>query len=90
MTNCQIQWIDPNGNLTPDSNPSIGQIRTKNRVEQIGGRGVRFSASQWFHVCADHAKRLADPGMDIWEWRDCRDGKPMTAPTYLLECRGLD
>jgi hypothetical protein len=65
---CQIQWIDRSGRPTPDHNPSIGRIRTKDRVQQIDGRGVRFAASQWFHVCAVHAQQMDDPGMEIWEW----------------------
>ena len=63
---CEIKWI-VNGCETGDDNPSIGRIRTRDRVSQIGGRGVHFNASQWFHVCAEHAKRLSDPGMHIWE-----------------------
>lgn len=69
---CEIQWIDVSGRPTPDTNPSIGRIRTKARVEQIGGVGVRFEASPWFHVCACHAEQMDRHsmlhGMHIWEW----------------------
>jgi hypothetical protein len=65
---CQIQWIDSQGNPTPDSAPSIGRVRTKTRTEEIAGRRVAFDASPWFHICAWHARRLSDPGMQIWEW----------------------
>jgi hypothetical protein len=64
---CQIQWIDAQGNPTPDSNPSIGRVRTKERVEQHHGRAIKFVQSDWYCICAEQAKRLSDPGMDIWE-----------------------
>ena len=65
---CQIQWIDANGKPTPDNNPAIGQVRTKARHEIICGNSVHFEASQPFYICAQHAKRLCERGMDIWEW----------------------
>jgi len=68
VTTCCIKWIDANGNPTPDTNPAIGRARTVARVEQIHGRGVRFEASDWFPICAEHAKHLRDPGMHIWEF----------------------
>jgi hypothetical protein len=64
---CQIQWIDAFGRPTPDTNPAIARVRTVARVEQIAGRGVRFDASDWYCICADHAKRLGERGMHIWE-----------------------
>ena len=69
---CQIQWIDACGSPTPDCNPSIGRIRTKDRIQQIAGRGIRFAASPWFHVCKAHAKQMQEPGMEIWEWESER------------------
>ena len=68
MATCQIKWIDKSGQATPDTNPAIGRVRTVSRVEQIGGRGVRFDASDWFFICACHAKQLTDRGMHIWEF----------------------
>lgn len=66
---CQIQWIDAHGRPTPDSNPSIGRVRTIDRNEVMpDGRTYHHEASQWFHICADHARRMRDPGMHIWEW----------------------
>ena len=66
---CEIQWIDDYGNPTPDDNPSIGQVRTVDRHQEIGGRMVHFRASEWFHICDKHAKQMTEPGMDIWEWK---------------------
>lgn len=67
MHTCQIQWIDSQGNPTPDNNPAIMRVRTKTRVEQHHGRAITFEQSQWFCICADHAKQLDAPGMHIWE-----------------------
>jgi hypothetical protein len=68
MATCEIKWIDAAGKPTPDNNPAIGRARTKDRVQQIGGRGVHFEASPWFYVCACHAEQLSEPGMHIWEY----------------------
>jgi hypothetical protein len=66
---CEISWIDEDGITTPDSNPSIGRIRTRDRWVQISGAAIHhFSASRWFHICAEHAQRMDEDGMDIWEW----------------------
>jgi hypothetical protein len=65
---CQIRWIDNTGEATPDSNPAIGRVRTIDRVEQFRGQGMHFAASDWYNICAEHAKRLRDPGMHIWEF----------------------
>jgi len=65
---CQIQWIDETGKPTPDTNPAIGQVRTKPRQQLFCGRWVRFEMSAPFYICAEHAKRLSERGMEIWEW----------------------
>lgn len=67
MHTCQIKWVDDAGNPTPDTNPAIQRVRCKARVEQHHGRALQFSQSQWFYICAEHAKRLNDAGMHIWE-----------------------
>jgi hypothetical protein len=67
MNTCQIRWIDDQGNPTPDPNPAIARVRTIAHVAQIGGRGIKLEASDWFYICAEHAKRLNDRGMHIWE-----------------------
>jgi hypothetical protein len=64
---CQIQWIDDQGNPTPDTNPAIARVRTKARVEQHHGRSIKFEQSDWYCICAEHAKQLGEPGMHIWE-----------------------
>jgi hypothetical protein len=67
MTKCTIKWIDKQGNPTPDNNDAIMLVRTKHRFEQHHGRALEFGQSEWFPICACHAKRLNDPGMHIWE-----------------------
>jgi hypothetical protein len=66
---CKIRWIDDNGNPMPDTNPAIGIVRTIDRREWIGGRLIHFTASEWFPICAEHAKQLNEPGMHIWEFK---------------------
>lgn len=78
METCEIRWINHDGQPTPDSNPSVGRIRTKARVESyphVPGGVIRHDASDWFHVCAEHAKRLRESGMHIWEWETETLGK---------------
>jgi hypothetical protein len=69
MTNCKIRWIDGNGKPTDDTNPAIMEVRTIDRHEHIGGRTLHFESSDWFPICENHAKRLDEPGMHIWESR---------------------
>jgi hypothetical protein len=64
---CEIEWVDSNGQPTPDMNPAVCRVRCKARVEQHHGRAIEFSESKWFACCAKHAERLSDPGMHIWE-----------------------
>jgi hypothetical protein len=64
---CQIKWVDAAGNPTPDDNPAIARVRCKARVEQHHGRALTFSETAWFHICAEHAQLLREPGMHIWE-----------------------
>lgn len=74
---CQIPWIDVQGNPTPDSNPAVARARPKAPVEQYHGRAIQFDQSQWFYICAEHAKQLSEPGMEIWE---CEAFKAMSRP----------
>jgi hypothetical protein len=32
------------------------------------GREVHFDATKWFAICAEHAKQLSQPGMEMWEF----------------------
>lgn len=68
---CQIKWVDSSENPTMDTNPAIGRVRCKARVEQHHGRGISFAETEWFHICAEHAQRLTAPGMHHWEF-ECK------------------
>lgn len=54
---CQIQWIDKNGNPTPDSNYSVG----------IATCDVTVFGPKSFHICKEHAKQLAS--LPNWSFR---------------------
>jgi hypothetical protein len=70
---CEIRWIDAKGNPTPDKNPAIARVRTKDRYQQFHGSAIKFTQSEWFYICAEHAKRLSDPGMEIWEYEPLQE-----------------
>jgi hypothetical protein len=63
---CKIRWIDAAGTPTDDNSPAIGRVRTKDRWEWHHGRQIHFEQSEWFPICAEHAKRLAKPDMAHW------------------------
>jgi len=65
---CQIKWVDAAGNSTADDNKAIGRVQCGKRIEQHHGRAIAFTASAWFPICAEHAKRLNEPGMHIWSF----------------------
>ena len=65
---CEIKWVDANGQPTPDTNPAIGRCRVVAYDRVIHGRTIQFPTSQWFNICACHAKQLSEPGMEIWEF----------------------
>jgi len=56
---CRIQWIDSEGNPTPDNNPGIGEARCFTREDR--------PPSSWFPICPDHLKRMPLNGR--WEFR---------------------
>ena len=66
---CKIRWIDDKGNPTDDNNAAIGIVRTIDRYEWHHGRQLHFPASDWFPICAEHARQLSEPEMWIWEFK---------------------
>lgn len=72
MHTCEIQWIDANGNATPDNNPAIGRVRIRDHVVQFADRGVRVPAGKWLYICAEHAKRMNNSECMNWEWDESR------------------
>jgi len=69
MCQCAIQWIDVQGNATPDTNQAIGHVMLPARIVQACGRGVAMDATKWFPICAEHAKRLQDHDMVNWVFK---------------------
>lgn len=65
---CEIKWIDDKGNPTPDDNLPIGRVRCKMFDWRMGVKQSTFIWSRWFTICENHAKRLSDAEMDIWEF----------------------
>jgi len=49
---CQIQWIDKQGNPTPDDHPAIGIAR----IEHAHGCDERSQSG--FPICAHHLERM--------------------------------
>ena len=66
---CEIDWADVDGVPTDDANPAIGYVRCKERWYIMpDGREVHCDATKWFAICAEHAKQLSQPGMEMWEF----------------------
>lgn len=63
---CQIKWINEHGEPTPDNNDAIGRVRMIAHRQFINGQPVPIGASQWFWICEQHAKQLAEPDMVHW------------------------
>ena len=65
---CAIQWVDAQGNATPDTNDAVAMVR---RAAHYSARlNIGFAATDWYPICSEHAKRLADPGMEYWERKE--------------------
>ena len=67
---CEIQWIDSDGNPTPDSNVAIGRVRVRPYsvdLFTIPGPSY-FAGPRWYNICADHTAHLKDPKMCFWEF----------------------
>jgi hypothetical protein len=75
-TTCKIQWIDDKGTPTPDENPAIGEVRVEAYREPyptaVNGY-IDHPTSEWFPICADHARRLSDRGMGHWTFKPISD-----------------
>jgi len=64
---CRIQWVDANGNPTPDKSTAIGTVYCKAHLAWMpDGRAVTMEKSASFPICAWHARRLDEPGMENW------------------------
>lgn len=65
---CEIQWIDEDGLPTPHDDEATGYAFVVAHKETTGGRIVNFEESKHFLICAEHAKRLSDAGMEHWRF----------------------
>lgn len=66
---CKIQWIDENGNLTPDNNEAIGLVWLEAHTEYIHGHEIDLDKGEELPICAEHYKRLKDRGMEWWRFQ---------------------
>ena len=64
MVICQIQWIDRNGQFTPDTNPAIGLVWVVRHTTRYG----IVLESPRIPICAVHMLRLAENGMHNWRF----------------------
>lgn len=65
---CVIQWIDNEGNATPDQNPAIGTVYQEAYTLKSAMWDNLIPQSKEYPICAEHAKRLAEPGMERWHF----------------------
>lgn len=65
---CRVQWIGPDGRPTPDDRPAVGVVWLPERQQVVCGRTLTFAETQRFPICAAHAARLREPGMELWRF----------------------
>lgn len=64
---CCISWIDSNGTPTSDTNEAIGNVELEAYIFHNPILGaLDCGPAGPYPICAEHAKRLADPGMEHW------------------------
>jgi hypothetical protein len=70
---CAIQWVGDDGRPTPDDRPAVGYVRRLGYrlpdAHALNGF-IEYSTTEWFPICAEHAKRLTERGMHHWEFRE--------------------
>ena len=66
---CRIQWIDAQGQPTPDNNPAVAMVRSSNAENIRRFPHANLKPSQWFPCCAEHLAQLSLPDMHEWEQR---------------------
>lgn len=73
MPKCKIQWIDQNGEPTPDDNEAIGEVWRVANTQIHHGRQIHFSESEHFPICAEHALRLPMPHWEFEPYQKEKD-----------------
>jgi hypothetical protein len=71
MATCKIRWVSRDGNPTPDDCRAIGYVRRLAYREPyptaVNGY-IEYTETEWFPICAQHAARLTERGMEHWEF----------------------
>ena len=64
---CEIQWVDKDGNPTPDDNEAIGIVHVpKHDVLMRDGTIYTAEETRHFGICREHVRRLDDIGSTPW------------------------
>lgn len=69
---CAIKWADIYGRLTPDDSDAIGIVHREayTETEPVTGQIYDLPRSENFPICAFHARRLSDLGMEHWHFEN--------------------
>lgn len=66
---CQIQWIDEQGNPTPDKREAVGVVyEIAHTWTMRDGTVLTTEQSPCYPICAEHLKRLDKKGMEFWRF----------------------
>lgn len=66
---CEIQWIDKEGNPTPDTCPAIGEVYLATHSETApNGHVYQIRGSRPYRICAEHARQAL--GLQHWHLRE--------------------
>jgi hypothetical protein len=85
MRSCEIQWIDEQGNPTPDENPAVGEVWMPAREYTREGRTLFFGESKRFPICREHLAQMRKADMSAWEF----EVYPAALEDALHDCREL-
>ena len=64
-TRCQIQWVDADGNPTPDTNEAVGTVQCLGYPCRANP-SYKPEPSREFPICAEHLLRMPDDGSWIF------------------------
>lgn len=87
MKTCKIQWIDGQGNPTPDTNIAVGEAWMPERTYTMSdGRRVFFGESERFPICLEHLKRMRVERLDK-TWRF--EAFPEAVGKAIVNCKEI-
>jgi hypothetical protein len=61
---CEIQWIDDNGNLTPDDNEAVGYVYRAPYLDPEDG--YQFVSTKLFPICRNHLAEMIQKRYRHW------------------------